>query len=205
MGEEPIYIKEIELEGFKSFKNLTRIYLDKCLIGITGPNGAGKSNIVDSILFALGRYKRSRLRVVNIKELINFKSDRARVKIVFSNGVEIERIVTKKGYSYFKLNNKNVTLDELEAFISQFLPLNYPNVILQGRFEEILYSSPRDKLRLIKDVTGVHEFEERKKEFEEKLKEIKAKLDILEDEKKVKEKRLRNLEAEKEKLEKYRK
>src|SRR4030042_858571 len=139
MGSSTMYLKEIELENFKSFAKKTRLPLLEGYTAVTGPNGAGKSNIADAILFVLGPKSSRVIRAGKLTDLIfNGGKERkpaseCRVSLLFdnadrlipidSNTVKLTRLVrisdnTEGYYSYFYVNDRKSSLGEFENLLA---------------------------------------------------------------------------------------
>ncbi len=176
-----MYIKEIEFVNFKSFGKKVKISFYNDFTTISGPNGSGKSNIIDGILFALGLTSSRTLRAEKLTDLIYNgeeakKPDFAQVTILFDNSdhklpleldeVEISRKVrrTKSGYySYFYFNGRNVNLGEIHFQLAKagVTPEGY-NVVMQGDVTQIISMTSVERRKIIDEISGVTEFEERK-------------------------------------------
>jgi chromosome segregation protein len=176
-----VYIKEIEFVNFKSFGKKVKISFYNDFTTISGPNGSGKSNIIDGILFALGLSSSRTLRAEKLTDLIYNgdeakKPDFAQVTILFDNSdrklpleldeVEISRKVrrTKSGYySYFYFNGKAVTLGEIHSHLAKVgvTPEGY-NVVMQGDVTQIISMTSVERRKIIDEIAGVAEFDERK-------------------------------------------
>src|SRR5574344_2026956 len=126
-----MYIKEVEIDNFKSFANKITIPFLKGFTTISGPNGSGKSNIIDSVLFALGLSTSRTLRAEKLTDLINNHTHKsqASVKISFADeGSEdvvftVERKIKKgsNGYtSTYYMNNKVSTLTDIHEELGKF-------------------------------------------------------------------------------------
>ena len=176
-----MYIKEIEFVNFKSFGKKVKIPFYNDFTTISGPNGSGKSNIIDGILFALGLTSSRTLRAEKLTDLI-YNGDAAKkpgfaqVTIRFDNSdrklpieldeVEISRKVrrTKSGYySYFYFNGKSVNLGEIHSHLAKagVTPEGY-NVVMQGDVTQIISMSPIERRKIIDEIAGVAEFDERR-------------------------------------------
>ncbi len=176
-----MYIKEIEFVNFKSFGKKVKIPFYNDFTTISGPNGSGKSNIIDGILFALGLTGSRTLRAEKLTDLIYNgdeakKPDFAQVTIRFDNSdrklpleldeVEVSRKIrrTKSGYySYFYFNGKSVNLGEIHSQLSKagVTPEGY-NVVMQGDVTQIISMTPVERRKIIDEIAGVAEFDERK-------------------------------------------
>lgn len=176
-----MYIKEIEFVNFKSFGKKVKIPFYNDFTTISGPNGSGKSNIIDGILFALGLTSSRTLRAEKLTDLIYNgdavkKPDFAQVTIRFDNSdrklpleldeVEISRKIrrTKSGYySYFYFNGKAVSLGEIHSQLAKagITPEGY-NVVMQGDVTQIISMTAVERRKIIDEIAGVAEFDERK-------------------------------------------
>jgi chromosome segregation protein len=183
-----VYIKEIEFVNFKSFGKKVKVPFYNDFTTISGPNGSGKSNIIDGILFALGLTSSRTLRAEKLTDLIYNgdeakKPDFAQVTIRFDNSdrklpvelneVEVSRKVrrTKSGYySYFYFNGKAVSLGEIHSQLSKagVTPEGY-NVVMQGDVTQIISMTPLERRKIIDEIAGVAEFDERKQKALEEL------------------------------------
>ncbi len=176
-----VYIKEIEFVNFKSFGKKVKISFYNDFTTISGPNGSGKSNIIDGILFALGLTSSRTLRAEKLTDLIYNgeeakRPDYAQVTIRFDNSdrklpleldeVEISRKIrrTKNGYySYFYFNGRTVNLGEIHFQLAKagVTPEGY-NVVMQGDVTQIISMTSVERRKIIDEIAGVTEFEERK-------------------------------------------
>ncbi|HII00644.1 TPA: chromosome segregation protein SMC [Methanosarcinaceae archaeon] len=176
-----MYIKEIEFVNFKSFGKKVKISFYNDFTTISGPNGSGKSNIIDGILFALGLTSSRTLRAEKLTDLIyngdeKKKPDFAQVTIRFDNSdrklpVDLEEVTvsrkirqTKSGYySYFYFNGKSVSLTEVHSQLAKagVTPEGY-NVVMQGDVTQIISMTAVERRKIIDEIAGVAEFDERK-------------------------------------------
>ena len=169
-----MYIKEVEIDNFKSFANKINIPLLEGFTTISGPNGSGKSNIIDSILFALGLSTARTLRAEKLFHLISTHTRRneAYVKVTFSSHEEEEnpeftvarRIKkTSQGYnSIYYLNDKIVTLSEIHTKLEKYnITPNSYNVIMQGDVTSITNCSDTERRKIIDEIAGVADFDRR--------------------------------------------
>ena len=219
-------IKEIVLEGFKSYGSRTSLnHLDPAFNAITGLNGSGKSNILEAICFVLGLSKWSIARATSIRELI-YKNGQAgiktaSVKIVFDNRdknfspinmeahdiISIERVIKNEKTQYF-LNGKKETNSNLKK-IFKSIGLNMENhctfFVPQGKITSIVNFQPRELMKFIEETAGVRYFNDVKKDAEKNMKNKGEKLAVVGDliDKDIKPE-LDILEKEKKKNEEYR-
>ena len=148
-----MYIKQLEIDNFKSFANKSEIPLLKGFTTVSGPNGSGKSNIIDSVLFALGLANASELRAENLSHFISTYTKRndAFVKVTFGdteNGedLSIGRKIrkTSQGYaSTYYINDSVTTLTNVHAILEKYnvTPNSY-NVMMQGDVMGITNCTP---------------------------------------------------------------
>lgn len=183
-----MYIEKIKLRNFKSFGRKAEIPFFRGFTVITGPNGSGKSNVIDSILFCLGLSTSTKqLRAERLTDLIHNGKKDAEVSIIFAeNGkkYEISRKVkiTEKGYySYYYLNGKSVSLSDIHNFLSQFgIYSDAYNVVMQGDVTRIIEMSPLQRRKIIDDVAGISEFDEKKEKALDELERVRESIEKLE-------------------------
>jgi len=167
-----MYIKQLEVDNFKSFANKMEIPLLKGFTTISGPNGSGKSNIIDSILFALGLSTSRTLRAEKLFHLISThtKRNEATVKVTFSETEDgqdftVARKIKKstQGYnSIYYLDDKQVTLTEIHTLLEKhnITPNSY-NVMMQGDVTSITNCSSNDRRKIIDEIAGIADFDRR--------------------------------------------
>ena len=189
-----MYISKLVLKNFKSYKNATIVF-SPGFTAIVGPNGSGKSNIVDAICFVLGKSSSKSLRAERFSDVI-FTSDRktekfAEVTIYFDNSdrripidsdiVKISRKINIKGQSTFKLNDKTVSKKEiLDKLLLAGIDPNGYNIIFQGDVTRIIEMSPKERKKIIEDIAGISEYEEKKKKASEELLKVEENLKTIE-------------------------
>ncbi len=182
-----MYIKEIKLNGFKSFADKTIITLDKSFTGIVGPNGSGKSNIVDAIKWVLGEQSIKSLRgESNMVDVIfsgsasRNASNNASVSIVFDNTdkvlnldyneVEIKRVVYRTGENEYYINNDKCRLKDINTLLVDSMSSKESfNIVPQKKVDEILSEKPEDRRVIFEDAAGVLKYKNRKTECLRKL------------------------------------
>ena len=183
-----MHIEKIRLKNFKSFGKKAEIPFFKGFTVITGPNGSGKSNIIDSILFCLGLSTSTKqLRAERLTDLVHNGKSEAEVTILFSENrkkYEVARKVkiTEKGYySYYYLNGRSTSLSEIHNFLSQFgIYSDAYNVVMQGDVTRIIEMSPFQRRKIIDDVAGISEFDEKKEKALEELERVRESIEKLE-------------------------
>lgn len=167
-----MYIKQLEIDNFKSFANKSEIPLLKGFTTISGPNGSGKSNIIDSVLFALGLANAGELRAENLSHFISTYTKRndAMVKVTFGDmeggqDLSIARRIRKstQGYaSTYYINDSVTTLSNIHAVLEKYnvTPNSY-NVMMQGDVMGITNCSPRQRRKIIDEIAGIADFDRR--------------------------------------------
>ena len=165
-----MYIKEIEIDNFKSFANKITVPLLQGFTAISGPNGSGKSNIIDSILFALGLTTARTLRSEQgVADLITSHNKRgeASVKVTFAmdneNEFSIKRYI-KKGkngvQSNYFYNDKPATLTQIHLELEKYnISPNSYNVMMQGDVTEITKCSAVERRKIIDEIAGTADFD----------------------------------------------
>lgn len=170
-----MYIKQLEVDNFKSFANKVDIPLLKGFTTISGPNGSGKSNIIDSILFALGLSTSRTLRAEKLFHLISThtKRNEAVVKVTFGETGEEHKghdfTVTRKikkssqGYnSIYYINDKQATLTEIHTLLEKYnITPNSYNVMMQGDVTSITNCSSNERRKIIDEIAGIADFDRR--------------------------------------------
>ncbi|RMH07772.1 MAG: chromosome segregation protein SMC, partial [Aquificota bacterium] len=196
------WIEKIVVEGFKSYgKERVEIPLGRGFLAIVGPNGAGKSNIGDALSFALGLATARTLRAKNLTHLIysrnSDKAEYAYVEVHFKNhnlfpleeeDIVISRKVYKDGRSVFRINGTVVRERELSDFLSRAgIYESAYNVVLQGDIVRFIKMTPVERRKLIEDIAGIGEYEEKKQkaladlgEVELKIRELRLLMDEME-------------------------
>ncbi len=182
-----MYLKEIRINGFKSFANRIEIELEQGITGIVGPNGSGKSNIVDAIRWVLGEQSVKSLRGDGSMSDVIFSGSKTRnalnvasVTLVFDNSdhflpmdyeeVAIKRRVYKDGTNEYFLNNEKCRLkDIVNILLDSGIAKEGFNIISQGRIEEILSSKPYERRIIFEEAAGVLKYKRRKEETIRKL------------------------------------
>lgn len=177
-----MYIKEIKLNGFKSFADKTTISLDESFTGIVGPNGSGKSNIVDAVKWVLGEQSVKSLRGSdNMRDIIfngsntRVPSNMASVSITFDNTdrllnidyneVSIKRVVYKTGENEYYINSDKCRLkDVTNLLLDSRSSKESFNIIPQNKIDQILSEKPEERRIIFEDAAGVLKYKKRKEE-----------------------------------------
>ncbi|MCS7164376.1 MAG: chromosome segregation protein SMC [Thermodesulfovibrio sp.] len=193
-------IKWIELNGFKSFPEKTKIELNEGITCFVGPNGAGKSNIVDAFRWVLGEHNPRILRGEKMEEvifqgssckkekglaevtlLLNIKKNSENGKNPEIRDIEIKRRFYRTGESYFIINGKQARLKDIkEIFTSEGVDIRTYSIIDQTKINEILFKSSQRKA-LVEECAGVSLYKLKRTESEAKLQAAKENLQRVED------------------------
>lgn len=193
-----MYLKEIEMQGFKSFADKTTIEFDKGVTAVVGPNGSGKSNITESLRWALGESSAKNLRGGKMPDVIfagaeNRKPlnyDQVVVSLDNSDGfikdaketIRVERHIYRNGDSEYLIDGRKVRLRDIhDLFMDTGLGRDSFSVISQGRVEEIFNSKPEERRAIFEEAAGVLKYKTRKKETKTKLNQTQDNLDRLDD------------------------
>ncbi len=173
-------ILSLEMQGFKSFANRTKIVFPEGLVVIIGPNGSGKSNISDAICFVLGKRSKKEMRTEKLSHLIfnGGKSGKpaefARVMLNLDNSknefpykgkvFSVSRTVDKDGTSTYRINGKRCTLSEVQnALRGANINPDGINIVIQGEIARFVDMSTTEKKMIIEDIAGISVYEEKKK------------------------------------------
>ena len=193
-----MYLKEIEIQGFKSFAVKTKVVFDQGVTAVVGPNGSGKSNITESLRWALGESSVKSLRGGKMPDVI-FAGTESRKPLNYASVVvtldnqdgfikdagqeiKIERHIYRTGDSEYKIDGKKVRLRDIhDLFLDTGLGRDSFSIISQGKVEEIFNSKPEERRAIFEEAAGVLKYKTRRKETESKLQQTQDNLDRLED------------------------
>ena len=182
-----MYLKEIEISGFKSFADKITLNLDNNITCIVGPNGSGKSNIVDAIRFVLGEQSVKSLRGDNLMADVIFGGSKNRnpmhvasVTLTFDNKdhylnvpfetVSVKRRLYKTGDNEYFLNGEKCRLkDIVDLFLDSNIGRDSFNIIGQGEISKILSNSASDRRIVIEEAAGILKYKKRREEAFKKL------------------------------------
>lgn len=166
-----MYIKQLEVDNFKSFANKVEIPMLKGFTTISGPNGSGKSNIIDSILFALGLSTSRTLRAEKLFHLISTynKRNEAFVKVTFGETEDgdfsVARRIRKSSQGFnsiYYIDDKIATLSDVHAKLEKYnITPNSYNVMMQGDVMSITNCTPNERRKIIDEIAGVADFDRR--------------------------------------------
>lgn len=207
------------MKGFKSFANRTKIEFDNRITAIVGPNGSGKSNISDAVKWVLGEQSIKSLRGKKMPDVIFSGGENssplnlASVDLLFSNedkaldlpydNVKISRRIYRNGDNEYKINGKKVRLKDIrELFLDTGIGKEGYSVIGQGRIDEIINSSPKERRSIFEEASGISKHKYRRDESEKKLEKVSENLEIIEREWEYKDKELKSLKIQKNNFEK---
>lgn len=181
-----MYLKSIEIQGFKSFANKTKLEFHKGFTGIVGPNGSGKSNIGDAVRWVLGEQRVKQLRGGSMQDVI-FAGTELRKPMSFAyvaitmdnsdhalpvdyNEVTVARKLYRSGESEYLLNGTQVRLrDVQELFYDTGIGKEGYSIIGQGQIDRILSDKPEDRRELFDEAAGIVKFKRRKEQALKKL------------------------------------
>ena len=193
-----MYLKEIEIQGFKSFADKTKVVFDQGVTAVVGPNGSGKSNITESLRWALGESSVKSLRGGKMPDVI-FAGTESRKPLNYASvivtldnhdgfikdagqEIRVERHIYRSGDSEYKINGKKVRLRDIhDLFLDTGLGRDSFSIISQGKVEEIFNSKPEERRAIFEEAAGVLKYKTRRKETESKLQQTQDNLDRLED------------------------
>ncbi|MCM3756687.1 chromosome segregation protein SMC [Sporosarcina aquimarina] len=189
-----MFLKRLEIIGFKSFAEKVSVEFVPGVTAVVGPNGSGKSNIIDAIRWVLGEQSAKSLRGAKMQDVIFAGSDSrkplnfAEVTLILDNTtglfpldyteISVSRRVFRSGESSFQLNGQACRLKDInDVFVDSGLGKEAFSIISQGRVDEILNSRPEDRRSIFDEAAGVLKYRMRKKKAEFKLIETDDNLD----------------------------
>ena len=174
-----MYLKIIEIQGFKSFANRTLLELHNGITGIVGPNGSGKSNVADAVRWVLGEQRATQLRGASMQDVIFSGTELRRalsyasVAITLDNSdhklavdfdeVTVTRRVYRSGESEYLINGASCRLKDInELFYDTGIGKEGYSIIGQGQIDKILSGKPEDRRELFDEAAGIVKFKRRK-------------------------------------------
>ncbi|MFC6261464.1 chromosome segregation protein SMC [Levilactobacillus fujinensis] len=191
-------LKTLEISGFKSFADKTRIDFLPGMTGIVGPNGSGKSNISEAVRWVLGEQSAKSLRGSKMPDIIFAGSadrhplNRAAVAITLDNTdhylksdyteLTISRALYRSGESNYQLNGQDCRLKDItELLMDSGMGQDSFSIISQGRVESIFNSKPEDRRNIIEEVAGVYKYRKHKEKAQREMDDTMAYLSRVED------------------------
>ena len=196
-----MYLKSIEIQGFKSFANKLLFEFHNGITGIVGPNGSGKSNVADAVRWVLGEQRIKQLRGASMQDVIFAGTEMrkpqgfAYVAITLDNSdhqlsidydeVTVSRRLYRSGESEYLINGAACRLKDInELFYDTGIGKEGYSIIGQGQIDRILSSKPEESRELFDEATGIVKFKRRKNTAQKKLEDEKQNIvrinDILE-------------------------
>ena len=181
-----MYLKALEIQGFKSFPEKTVLEFEKNMTMIVGPNGSGKSNISDAILWVMGEQRARSLRGSKMEDVIFGGTEKrgalgfAQVSLILDNSARSfavdsdELVITRRYYrsgeSEYCINRENVRLRDInELLMDTGLGRDGYSIIGQGRIAEIVSAKSTDRREIFEEAAGISRYRYRKEEAERKL------------------------------------
>ena len=188
-----MYLKALEIQGFKSFPERTRLTFEKNITAVVGPNGSGKSNIADAILWVMGEQKTKTLRGSRMEDVIfggtSLRSPMgfAEVSLIIDNSSRIidsdyEEIVLTRRYfrsgdSEYYINREEVRLKDLNSLLMDTgLGRDGYSIIGQGKIADIVSTKSTDRREVFDEAAGISRYRYRKEEAERRLERTDANL-----------------------------
>jgi chromosome segregation ATPase len=189
-----MYLRSIEMKGFKSFPERARLEFSPGVSVIVGPNGSGKSNITDAVLWALGEQSPGAIRGASMQDVISAggkgvgQRRLAEVEVTIDNSegraatelseIAVKRTLDRTGEGSYRLNGARCRLvDVTEVLSDTNLGREMHSVISQGRVESIVHSKPRERRLLVEEAAGLGKHRKRRRRAELKLRAARDNLD----------------------------
>lgn len=215
-----MFLKSLEIRGFKSFANKTELRFKGGVTAVVGPNGSGKSNVSDSVRWVLGEQSVKNLRGGKMEDVIfsgtQFRKPLglAQVSLTLDNSdgtlstdyneVTVTRRIFRSGETEYLINNQKCRLKDItELFMDTGIGKEGYSIIGQGKIDAILSGKPEDRRALLEEAAGIVKYKARKEEAEKRLDNTDSNLVRIRDIIATYEERLEPLKVEKEKAEKY--
>lgn len=189
-----MYLKALEVNGFKSFAEKIKIEFTKGITSVVGPNGSGKSNILDAILWVLGEQSYKNIRAKKSQDVIfsggkNKKEKSfAEVSLFIDNSdgtlqseakeIKVTRYINKNGENFYFINDEKSRLKDIqELFMDTGVGKSAYSVIGQGKVERIVSSSSQEIRSIIEEAAGIKKIKLRKTEAENKLEKVELEIE----------------------------
>lgn len=181
-----MYLKELTINGFKSFAKKSELEFSAPITAIVGPNGSGKSNVAEAFRFVLGEQSVKSLRGKRGEDLIwggsesSARGNRASVEVVFDNTarafaldydqITIERVVHRDGQNEYKLNGSAVRLKDIHELLAEaHIGSTGHHIISQGEADRVITAGARERREMIEDALGLKVYQIKKADATRKL------------------------------------
>ncbi|RKX35802.1 MAG: chromosome segregation protein SMC, partial [Verrucomicrobia bacterium] len=188
-----MYLKSLDIVGFKSFANKTKLEFEPGMTAIVGPNGCGKSNVSDAVRWVLGEQRARALRGAKMEDIIFNGTDSqkplgmAEVSITLADcteflGIEYDEVcvarrVFRSGESGYFINRKACRLKDIQRlFMDTGIGTDSYSILEQGKIDQILSSRPEDRRTVFEEASGITKYKADKKEALRKLEHTEANL-----------------------------
>ena len=185
-GVHDLYLKALEIQGFKSFADKTRLTFEKDITGIVGPNGSGKSNLSDALLWVMGEQRTKTLRGSKMEDVIfggtalRNPMGFAEVSLIIDNSarifdsdkteIELTRRYYRSGESEYYINREQVRLKDINSLLFDTgLGRDGYSVIGQGKIADIISTKSSDRREVFDEAAGISRYRYRKEEAEHRL------------------------------------
>jgi len=215
-----MYFKSLEIVGFKSFKNRTKLKFEPGVTAVVGPNGCGKSNIVDAIKWVLGDQSAKSMRSSVMQDVIFNGTEKheavnvAEVSLTLSNEdkslpvdydeVTVTRRLYRDGESEYLLNKNLVRLADIRSLLmGTGIGTSAYSIVEQGRMDMVLSSRPEDRRYLFEEASGITRFKTKKREALLKLEKTQENLVRIKDIVNEVERQIKSIERQARKAERY--
>lgn len=182
-----MYLKEVVINGFKSFADRTKVELKPGVTAIVGPNGCGKSNIAEAIRWVLGEQSAKSMRSTKMSDVIFQGTDKRKplplceVTLTFTdcekelgtafNEVEITRRISREGGGDYFLNGKPCRLKDIQRlFMDTGVGRESYSFMMQGQIDRVLSANPAERRQLFEEAAGITRYKAQRKEALDKLK-----------------------------------
>lgn len=215
-----MFLKSLEIRGFKSFSDKTELRFKGGITAVVGPNGSGKSNVSDSVRWVLGEQSVKNLRGGKMEDVIfsgtQFRKPLGLAQVSLTldnldgtlstdyNEVTVTRRIFRSGETEYLINNQKCRLKDItELFMDTGIGKEGYSIIGQGKIDAILSGKPEDRRALLEEAAGIVKYKSRKEEAEKRLDNTDSNLVRIRDIIATYEERLEPLKVEKEKAEKY--
>src|SRR5436190_9961338 len=191
----------LKLHGFKSFSDLTELYLEPGLTGVVGPNGCGKSNLVEALRWVMGESSYKAMRASGMDDVIFSGSgnrparNMAEVSLAVDNAdrtapaafndseqIDITRRIEREAGSVYRINGREVRARDVQLlFADASTGAHSPAIIGQGKIGELIAAKPQDRRTLLEEAAGISGLHNRRHEAELRLRAAEQNLSRLDD------------------------